>query len=211
MTTLFPIQLQCPVCNNIFDSNEIGSCGHASKRADFRPNYWGANPVEFFYHLCTCGFCSIKSLFKLEINNKDFIEKIENLGPLRHYTLAQKIERAMICLELLNEFGYVDLNNLDLANNWINAFWWARNSDEINKFGKKVLDYFQDAYENNLIKKDEILTIRYLMGEINRRMGNIESANKFYDEVISQSKDIKDQEDIYKLALRQKTDPKENL
>jgi hypothetical protein len=111
----------------------------------------------------------------------------------------------------LNEFGYVDLNTLDLANNWINAFWWARNDDEINRFGKQVLDYFQDAYENNLIKKEEIFTIRYLMGEIHRRMGNVTKAAELFDEVISQSKDIKDQEDICKLALRQKTDPKENL
>ncbi|MBD3230539.1 MAG: DUF2225 domain-containing protein [Candidatus Lokiarchaeota archaeon] len=117
MTTFYPIKLKCPVCKSIFESYELGSCGFASKRTDFRPNYWGANPVEYMYHLCNCGFGSVISNFELEINDIDFIKKIEELGTLVDYSLSEKIERAMICLELLNEYGYINLNTLDLANN----------------------------------------------------------------------------------------------
>lgn len=211
MTTFYPIKLKCPVCKNIFESYMMGSCGYASKRTDFRPNYWGSNPVELMYHLCACGFCSKKSYFELEINDADFIIKIEDLGSLTNCFLSEKIERAMICMELLNEFGYINLNTLDLANNWINAFWWSRNMDRIKKFGKIVLEYFQDAYENNLIEQDQLPTIRYLMVEINRRIGNIKNANELFDEVISDIKDNEDQENIYKLAFQQRYDPKENI
>jgi len=48
MTTTYPIQLSCPVCETNFESTSIGSCGYASKRTDFLPNYWGLDPVPFF-------------------------------------------------------------------------------------------------------------------------------------------------------------------
>ena len=49
------------------------------------------------------------------------------------------------------------------------------------------------------------------MGEINRRIGNLEKATELYNEVLSLAKDNNELKDIYNLALQQKTDPKDNI
>lgn len=212
MTTLHPIELQCAVCEKTFESSEIGSCGYASKRTDFRPNYWGFNPVYYFYHLCPhCGFCAPKSVFEMEFDkNKAAIKhKIDELGPLKTDNLSKKLERAMVCLEIANELEIVKINELTLANNWIEPYWWAENEAEIKKFGEIALRYFYSAFEKDEIPPDQIISIQYLMGEINRRIGNREKAIELFDEVLALAKNDEKLKDIFNLAMQQKSDPKD--
>ena len=208
MTTIFPINLQCPICESDFKSNEIGSCGYGSKRADFRPNYWEMNPVYYFYHLCpSCGFCAAKELFKLEIRDKKLKKEIHELKKLENSDLSMKLERAMICLELMNEHQIVNMNEYEFGNSWINTFWWAKDN-KAKKLGVITIKYFNQALDKDLVPEDEIPTIKYLIGEIFRRIGEKEKALAFFDNVISTtSKETR----IHELALRQKTNPTENL
>ena len=212
MTTLFPIQLDCPICDTSFTSNSVGSCGYASKRSDFRPNYWGYNPIEFFYHLCPkCGFCASKNSFDSKFDNPVFKEEILTMGSLPSRSLEKKLERAIICMEQMNDFGLISLNEFNLANNWVEAFWWASNPDQAAKIGKIVLSYFHRAFEKDLIPATQLFVIKYLMGEIHRRLDHEKVANELFDEVISLTKDSTEFKWIHDLALRQKEHPEENL
>ncbi|MFX1296417.1 MAG: DUF2225 domain-containing protein [Promethearchaeota archaeon] len=212
MTTFYSITLICPVCKAEFRSSIIGSCGYASKRTDFRPNYWGFNPVQFFYHLCPdCGFCANKKTFENKIENSAFQEEIFSIGPLINLTLEKKLERAMLCIETMNDFGILSLNEYQLANYWIEAFWWAVNPDLINKCGKITLKYFKLALEKNIIPDDQIYIIKYLMAELYRRIGQKSKAIELFNEVILLTKDLSDVKWIYDLAIQQKNNPKENL
>ena len=212
MTTLNPLKLKCPICETDFESSSVGSCGYASKRTDFRPNYWGLNPVEYFFHDCPhCGFCSDENYFNSKIENPELRKKIIKIGPLKEYSLEKKLERAMHCLELLINYNLRDTDEFGLANNWIQVFWWAASHVSELKFGKIVLDYFEKAFHKNLIPEKQIPTIKYLMGEINRRIGQKNKANEFFDEVISITKHKNELQDIHDLAVQQKTNPKENI
>lgn len=211
MTTFAPILLRCPVCDQSFKSNEIASCGFASKRTDFRPNYWGFNPVEYFFHLCPCGFCGSKQIFDSKIENDDAKKEILELETLKVHDLPKKLERAMNCLEILNNFGIVENNEFKLGDSWLYPYWWVKNPEGVKKFGEKVIHYFEIALDKGQIPSDQFYSILYLIGEINRRIGNQDKANKLFDEVISLTKDREDQEDIRNLALQQKNNPKENL
>ena len=212
MTTFSPIRLVCSVCGKSFKSNSIGSCGFASKRTDFRPNYWGFNPVEYFFHLCPkCGFCSPKQIFDSKIENDDVIIEILELDTVQVYDLPHKLERGVLCLEILNKFGIVEKTEFELADNWLYPYWWATSSNDVRRFGEKVLKYFEIAYEKGQIPSDSFYTILYLMGEINRRIGKVEEADIFFDEVISLTENREDQVDIRNLAIQQKTNPKDNL
>jgi len=212
MTTLVPIELKCSVCEKTFESSEIGSCGFANRRTDFRPNYWGFNPVYYFYHLCPhCGFCASKSIFETNFDKTEIKHKMDELGPLKNDILSKKLERAMVCLEITNELGIANVNDLTLANNWIEPYWWAENEGEIKKFGNIALRYFYRAFEKNQVPADQIISTKYLMGEINRRIGNIEKAIELFDEVLSLAENDNELKDIYNLALQQKTDPKDNI
>ena len=212
MTTLHPIELKCSVCEKTFKSSEIGSCGYANRRTDFRPNYWGFNPVYYFYHLCShCGFCAPKSVFEMNFDKTEIKQKMDELGPLKNDNLSKKLERAMVCLEIANELGIANVNDLTLANNWIEPYWWAEKEGEIKKFGKIALRYFYRAFEKNQVPADQIISTKYLMGEINRRIGKIEKAIELFDEVLSLTENDNELKDIYNLALQQKTDPKDNI
>jgi len=216
MTTFSPITLECSVCDEIFESSEIGSCGYGTRRTDFRPNYWGFNPVNYFYHLCpNCGFCAPKEIYKGKFENSvdklNLRRELDRLKPIEEVTLSKKVERAMICLEIANKIDIADLNDLNLANNWLEAFWWAETEEEAKRFGEKTLRYYKLAFEKDEIPEAEKITTKYLIGEINRRLGKTEIATKFFDEVISLTENIKDLKDIYNLTLQQKSNPQENI
>jgi uncharacterized protein (DUF2225 family) len=212
MTTFYPISLTCPVCDEIFTSNEIGSCGYGSKRTDFRPNYWGFNPVIYFYHLCpSCGFCARKKIFESKLDNQELREELNKIGPISEDSLSKKLERAIICLEIMNDLGITKKNNFELANSWLDPYWWAESNKEEIKFGKVVLNYFEKAFNEEQVPTDQIFAVKYLIAEINRRIGNAETANIIFDEVISLTENNKEQEFIHNLAIQQKTNPKENL
>ena len=147
----------------------------------------------------------------MDFDNTEIKKKVDELGPLDDNILSMKLERAMVCLEIANEMGIVNVNDLTLANNWIEPYWWADEEADIKKFGEITLRYFYSAFEKNQVPADQEIVTKYLMGEINRRIGNIEKATKLFDEVVSLAEDNNELKKIYNLALQQKTDPKNNL
>ncbi len=212
MTTIYPLPLTCPVCNEDFESCEIGSCGFGSRRTDFRPNYWGLNPVLYFYHLCpSCGFCGTKASFKKTFENATFKEKILSLGPLHDHSLEKKLERAIICLEIMKRYDLIQMNEYDFANYWLDLFWWAETPELMKKSGQMVIKYFQIALEKNIVPSEEIFKIKYLIAEIYRRLDQKNIANKLFDEVISLTEKNDDLKWLHNLAIQQKTSPKDIL
>lgn len=212
MTTLAPIKLKCPVCTNEFESQVIGSCGFASKRTDFRPNYWGFNPTEYFYHLCPdCGFCGSKKYFEGLIKNKEIKMEIKQLGILTDYSLPEKVQRAANCLQIMRKHGKEEINNFLIGDSWIKAFWWALSANKEQEYGEKAIRFFEKALKGNQIPEDQIMGIRYLLGEIYRRIGKPKEASKKFDEVIALTGNKEEYRFIHHLAKQQKKDPKDTL
>lgn len=211
MTTLSAIKLNCPICGDTFSSGRIGSCGYASKRTDFRPNYWGMNPVKYFYHLCPhCGFCASEDFFGKKILNSELIRQIKELGPLKEDKLSSKLERAAICLELMVATGYLSLNSFEFASSWREPYWWAEDESDIKKFGKIVINYLTKAFEEHSIPEENTHFFQYLIGEIYRRIGDPKKAHEYFDLVLSSLK-YDEENQIYKLAYQQKTTPQEDI
>lgn len=216
MTTLVPIDLTCPICDQKFESQTVGSCGHASMRTDFRPNYRGANPVSHFFHVCpNCSFCGDLNNFKLTIDNPDFKKEIKEMTPLKAdsspVSLNAKIVRAVRCLEKLKKYGIKQLNELTLANKWVMAYWWVETAEDRKKYGKITLDYLKQAIEKDQVPDKLYLRYIYLQGEIYRRIGNLEKANAFFDKTIKLATEYPDPQDLESMARQQKEDPKETF
>lgn len=212
MTTFTTISFKCPICGSRFTSHQASSYGYVGKRSDFRPNYWGFNPSLYSYHLCPdCGYCAgMKDFFK-KIDDPDCIKKIKSLGQINKPSLEQKLKQGLQCTEFLKEFGILKLNEYDMANKWLEVFWWAESPDTTEESAMKVLSYYQQAIEKNLIPENEINNIKYLMGEINRRIGQTVLAKKFFNEVIALSEGKEALKGLRNLAIRQKTKPVDNM
>ncbi len=212
MTTLFPIELTCPVCGAQFTGQEIGSCGFASKRTDFRPNYWGFNPTEYFFHLCPkCGFCAGATYFKEKINSQEFKQKIDSIGILVKDTLSGKLAQAAKCLEAVRECHLQELTDFKLANTWLLAYWWAENPRDEAKFGDIALSYFQKACQAKTVPAEEIPAITYLMGEIHRRLGHKAEADSYFDKALALASNNEELQFIAKMAKQQKESPKDKF
>ena len=216
MTTIVPIDLTCPVCDHEFESQTIGSCGHASMRTDFRPNYSGTNPVPHFFHACpNCGFCGKLNTFKLTIDNLKFKKELKGIPSLKNNSISVSltaiIVRAVRCLEKMKEYNIKRLNELTLANKWVMAFWWSETAEERKKYGKITLDYLKQAINKEQVPDKWFLRYIYLQGEIHRRIGNLEKANSFFDKTIELATEYPDPQDFASLAKQQKEDPEEIL
>lgn len=211
MTTSRLVSIRCPICKEKFNTVFISSCGYASKRTDFRPNYWGMNPVEYFYHLCpNCGFCGSSDVFDTKISNDLVKDKILKLGKLSDITLTKKLERRIKCYEILHKFHIVTLEERTLMEYWLEVYWWAEKEDDIKMYGKLVCKYLE-----NLLKEEsefkELICFKYLLGEINRRMGYYNKANSIFKEVISSTNNDKEYCFLNTLATQQLNDPQENI
>ncbi|MBD3158984.1 MAG: DUF2225 domain-containing protein [Candidatus Lokiarchaeota archaeon] len=209
MTTFAPITLNCPACHEDFESSVVASCGYASTRSDYRPNYWGANPTEFHYHLCpSCGFCGRRKVFELTINISELNNELKELPIPERGMLSDRIVHAIKCLELLVKHKIMKSDPYDFASEWVTAYWWARNKNREKQYAMKALNLFEKAFSQHLIPLEQRATTKYLMGEINRRIGRKEEAHTYFDEVIELTKKGTQ---IHDLALRQKTAPEDNI
>jgi len=152
-------------------------------------------------------------MFNSKFENPELKKRIFELGSLENYSLPEKLERAMVCLEILNELGIINKNEFALANNWMDPFWWAETNDEVKRFGSIVLGYFEQAFDKGQVPSDQLFTIKYIIAEIHRRIGNKAKSNKLFDEVIAltKGKENENQEFINNLSVQQKANPKENL
>jgi hypothetical protein len=150
-------------------------------------------------------------MFDAKLENAELRKRIDELNPLSEDSLSKKLERAMICLEIMNELELTEKDDFALANNWIDPYWWAESVEEEKRFGAIVLDYFEKALSKGQVPSDQFFAIKYLMAEINRRMGNSDNANKIFDDVIYLTENDKEQEVIHNLAVQQRNNPKDNL
>jgi tetratricopeptide (TPR) repeat protein len=133
------------------------------------------------------------------------------LGPLKDASFERKIERALVCLEAMNDFGIKTCDEFYLANSWLELFWWGSSERLLKKSGTTALSYFEQALEKEIVPEDQIYAIRYLSAEINRRLGNIKKAAELFDTVISLTAGSEEFKWLYELATRQKTTPQENM
>jgi uncharacterized protein (DUF2225 family) len=216
MTTIVPIDLTCPVCGDTFKSKTVGTFSSKSIRTDFRPNYLGENPVPLFFHACpNCGFCGDLNNYKMKIENNDLKAEIKDMPSLTNTssspTLTSKIARAVRCLEKIKQYKIKAINELTLANKWIMAYWWAENPEDKRKYGEITLNYLKQAFKKNLISEKLVLRYKYLQGEINRRIGNKEKANFYFDKTIELSEKFPDPKDLATIAQQQKDEPKERF
>ncbi|MBS4536592.1 DUF2225 domain-containing protein [Clostridium sp. D2Q-14] len=193
---LYDKNLICPVCGNKYTTKKVKSSKlRAVKRdSDLMTYYRGENPIIYAVVVCNkCGFAyldseleDIKDKYK-EIILDGITKKISN----KNYTNERTIEQsektyklALYCGELINS------KKIYLASLVLRLAWLYRFKEDIyneNRFLKNAMESFKYAYERESLKKSSFdkKTVEYLIGEINRRIGNKKDAIKWFNIVIS--------------------------
>lgn len=192
---LFDKQVICPVCDSHFKTKTVKSKSPRvmAKDSDFFIRYSVANP--YFYDVCicnSCGYAAMKSDFeKLKSHKRELV--LSNVTPKwkpREYPdiLDEKLAIERYKLALLNAvlIGLPDSTKAMIS---LKIAWMYRLLDDNTHealFLKQALDGFNDAYINEIfpmygLQRDSLM---YLLGELNRKLGNYQNALLWYSKTI---------------------------
>ncbi len=192
---LFDKQIICPVCNSHFKAKTVKSKSPriSSKDSDFFIRYLTVNPYFYDVLICnSCGYAALRSDFdNIKSHKKELI--FSNVTPKwkpREYPdiLDEKLAIERYKLALLNAV-LLDLSYSTKAMISLKIAWMHRlleNTEQENLFLAQALEGFNDAYIKEIfpiygMQRD---TFMYLLGELNRRLGNYQDALLWFSKTI---------------------------
>lgn len=193
---LYDKEVACPVCDHKFLVRTVKTSGYRMKKqeSDFYIKYDIINP--YFYDVWVCNICGYASMkadfhklreFEIEIIQKNITPKWRGRKYPAIYDINIAIERYK--LSLLNHV-VMDSKSSKKAMNCLKISWLYRELGDIKTeelFRKQALIGFEDTYLNEQLPvygMDDF-TILYLIGELNRRLGNYDEALRCLGEVIT--------------------------
>lgn len=191
----------CPVCGNVFKSIAVKSTSYrlAKTDSDFFKRYSLINPYFYDVVLCNkCGYAAMQSDFK-KIRASQILLVTNNLSPkwkervyATPYDVNIAIERYK--LSLLN-YVVIDSKLSMKAINCLKISWMYRLVNDFDNelmFLNQALEGFNATYYNEdfPIYGMDRFTMMYLIGELNRRVGNNDEALKWLSKVIT-TQDVK--------------------
>ena len=187
---LFYKERTCLLCGAKFKSAKVKrSKQRMSERdSDFFVHYKGENTAFYNVYVCPeCGYGFTDSFIppkstKIEKIQKEIAPVEEDLGGIR------TVEKAILAFEialkcaLLGEQKKTIIAGLYLHLGWFNRV--RKNEQEEYKNLAQALRFYEDALESERDLEDPA-TIFYLIGELNRRLGNDKKAVNFFSRIVN--------------------------
>ncbi len=193
---LYDKKIICPVCGENFSVKAVKTSSYRTqgKDSDFFIRYDLVNPYFYDVWLCnSCGYAAMKADFeKIKSFQKYLIKQnISSKWKGRVYSEPYDVNTAIerYKLSLLNYF-YMDSPASKKAMNCLKLAWMCRvieDSKSENEYLSQALKGFNDAYFNEdfpIYGMDRFTTM-YLIGELNRKLGNNEDALLWFSKVIT--------------------------
>ncbi|NLM36040.1 MAG: DUF2225 domain-containing protein [Clostridiales bacterium] len=225
---LYDKKVICPVCDNLVyaKSVKVSAPRIVKKDSDLFIRYASVNP--YFYDVWLCNNCGYAAMKKDFLNIKDYqhdqvLRQITVRWKGRIYPEVYDVDIAIerYKLSLLN---YVAINakHSSKAMNCLKIAWMYRlKGDESNEmeFLKQALEGLEHAYleESFPIYGMDRFTTMYLIGELNRRVGDFDKAMQWFSKVITtpavnpKLKELaRDQKDLIKSAKKEENTFEDN-
>lgn len=184
---LYDKEIDCPCCKNKFTIQKIrySRLRMISKDEDLLHHYEGINPLKYAVQVCPrCGYAASESKYK-NIEKKEVpiilksitpAWKPRDLGGLR--TINQAIDTYKLALLQGNMLNYdsIDIGNLCLSIGWL---YRGQDNEEEMRFLRLARNAFIKEYENGSSIGSDATKLTYMIGELSRRIGDIEEAKKW--------------------------------
>jgi uncharacterized protein (DUF2225 family) len=196
MTTLRNEDFSCPACGNTFNDGVVMSMGSSGMDTDFRPHYWGVDPLRFFVHTCPeCHYSGYQD---------DFQEGVR-LNPI----LLQRIKSGMLFKDLEERLGdslkgnrpFLDGSTkyllaartvaasgrgfLKAAELHLRSAWCARVEAKSNVEAlaqEEAVRAYRSSMARGEVPAQMQPTVVYLIGELYRRQGEFRDAIEYFSE-----------------------------
>jgi len=190
MDDLFLKNVTCLVCGNNFKTSKVRRSRYVVSKVDtdFCTYYKGENPL--FYNVNICPFCGYGftenfaepgESSKEAIQNKIFKFNIDFSGK-RSVDLAILAYRRAIDCALLQKGKNILLAGLSLHMAWLYRFLGEEEPER--KYMAESLHYYKEAFEKDA-EIGNLATTLYIMGDLNRRLGNDREAILYFTKIIN--------------------------
>ncbi|MCD1295394.1 DUF2225 domain-containing protein [Methanocella sp. CWC-04] len=210
MTTLQSYRLTCPLCGNMFETELITSTNSFGRfHSDFYREASGKQPICYFVHTCTnCGYTGYDGDFQPQDFSTEFRHLVsENITPEvkdKKINIHGNFYLAALCAE------WRGASPQSLGRIYHMGAWCERVRGEKEKekfFLGKAAEYFEKALDAKEPSKESRAIFVYLIGDIHRRLGNLEKANQWYAKVEQTVKEYGGDDKIVEYAKRQISEP----
>ena len=196
ISTLFDRQYTCPICENNFTSKQVKTSAIRAKerRKDFHTLFSGENPTFYGVICCPdCGYAKFENDFRKEATSKckETINstvskswKTQDFTQERDLSAAIKVHLiALVNYTVLKEKQAI-IGKLLLRLAWFNDE--LGNEGETRKYVSLALEAFIKSYEQDKMEdaEEKELEIIYLIGELNRQLGNFKESVRWFDMVV---------------------------
>jgi hypothetical protein len=194
---LYDKRINCPICNNEFLTKKVrfSKLKLIKKDADFLSYYENINPLIYNIFVCpNCGYAATEDRYE-KVPDKDrqiILDEISSKWNKRSYGDIRDIDNGIESQKLALYIGeLLEYKKLELASLCLNIAWLYRikEEEEEYRFLELAKEFYEFSYYNEGFVSTNMgqLKLAYLIGELNRQLGNKEDALKWFNVVISDS------------------------
>jgi len=212
VTTLVPIEVTCLCCGVTFDSQKVTHTNNFGPvTTDTFEMAVGEQPIRFLVYTCPgCGYTKASAENgSMDQETRQIVE--ERITP-KLDGMEISSSRKWEFLAILKEAK--GLSDFAVGSLYLRAVWCSsldgQKADEL-KYRRKVIEYFQKAFEKEGVMENRFYWTAYLVGEMYRRLGDGLNARIWFDRVIAMNYKHPDRAFWVKWATQQKTEPMEYM
>lgn len=196
MSDLFDRKYQCPICENPFTSKQVKTSAIRAKerRKDFHTIFNGENPTFYGIICCpSCGYTKFESDFKqaVTLKQKETVkELISKNWKSQDYTGSRDLNSAIkVHLIALINYNLLKEKQAIIGKLLLRLAWFydeLGSEMDTKKYTELALNAFIKSYELEKREEDDEkeLEVIYLIGELNRQLGNFKEAIRWYEMVV---------------------------
>jgi len=205
------LALKCPACHAAFEAKVVGSCRSIGNDSDLCPRYAGTNPLAYLVQSCpSCGFTGYEDDFRGPVLKRVARNVRRKIWPRTRSGIApeESWKYAIWCARWMGK------DAAEIARLCITASWYCRNEglrEEEARHQRRAIPLLRFVLQEGQIKTVERAFYAYLLGEMYRRLGDMEWAEVWYDRVRAEVGNDRSQLWLIELADRQRHEPQDDL
>lgn len=191
---LYQINVTCIYCETTFQTSRLRSSFKktAATETDFNIRYKLINPDYYVVRVCpTCGFASTEN-FSNKITTaqkQQFEEQIGTNWILRDYGGQRTWEEALETYQLALLCAQIKEEKIRIVAGLLHHIAWLYREKQDEKQEQRFLQFALNSYIK-MYENEQHLTVNdarlmYLIGELNRRLGQYYEAVKWFSRVIN--------------------------
>lgn len=184
------VYTRCPICWYVFQALRVGTYVTVGREPDLCPKFPGRQSdgsrlIRYGVTMCpACSFAAREGFDELDISpseRSDLEERLKEDGLLRVFRASPPPWLAFHAAEVCGQER--DLAARELGDLCLRASWVCRKERERpfeSTFQLRAVRYFLRALDKESLAGRELSVTTYLVGELNRRLGNHREALNWY-------------------------------